>query len=225
MSVEKRRLPRTRRRARAVGSGTPPERLTDEAVQKLKAPVPGAGRSTCSTRATGSWRRGARVVPQRWRRHWACEAGVRHGAPARPRRGNRSAPAAASRSLRRSHEAAAMPTVDHLSYGLVLGRVGGRPVRPPRPRSWRARGSACSGGGKRLRRLLTDRPDRVRTRPVRAFPQADRTRDHDFTGTPAASTSGRRTTPTFARTLRRAPHGARVSGHSASCGYEVEGRS
>jgi hypothetical protein len=114
-----------------LDQGTPPERMADEAIPKLMAAVPEPMRpAVVDLLHLGYGALGGAVytaVPQRWRRHWA--SGPAYGTalwlgynagivpllqlhPGRPRR---------------PHEVA-MLAADHLLYGLVISRLGGRPI-------------------------------------------------------------------------------------------------
>ena len=114
-----------------LDQGTPPERMADEAIPKLMAAVPERMRpAVVDLLHLGYGALGGAVytaVPQRWRRHWASgpvygmalwlgyNAGIVPLLRLHPDR------------RRRPHEVA-MLAADHLLYGLVIGRLGGRPV-------------------------------------------------------------------------------------------------
>ena len=114
-----------------LDQGTPPERMADEAIPKLMAAVPEPVRpAVVDLLHLGYGALGGAVytaVPQRWRRHWASgpvygmalwlgyNAGIVPLLRLHPDR------------RRRPHEVA-MLAADHLLYGLVIGRLGGRPV-------------------------------------------------------------------------------------------------
>jgi hypothetical protein len=113
-----------------LDQGTPPERMADEAIPKLMAAVPESARpAVVDLLHLGYGALGGAVyaaVPQRWRRHWASgplygmalwfgyNAGIVPLLRLHPDR-------------RRPHEVA-MLAADHVLYGLVIGRLGGRPV-------------------------------------------------------------------------------------------------
>ncbi len=114
-----------------LGQGTPPERIADEAIPKVMAAVPASMRPGVVDLLHVSY--GAlggavyAAIPPRWRRHWVSgplfgmalwigyNAGIvplLHLHPDHPRR---------------PHEVAVLAG-DHLLYGVVIGRLGGRPI-------------------------------------------------------------------------------------------------
>lgn len=114
-----------------LDQGTPPERMAEEAIPRLMAAVPSAMRPGVLDLLHLSYGGigGAiyTVIPPRWRRHWV--SGPLFGmtlwlgyntvlVPLLRLHPNRS---------RRPHEVA-MLAMDHLLYGVIVGRLGGRPV-------------------------------------------------------------------------------------------------
>ena len=102
--------------------------MTDEAIPKLMAAVPEPVRPAVVDLLHLGYRAFGGVVDTAVPQLAAAlgeRAGVRHGTLARLQRRDRPAAPAASRSPP-PHEVA-MLAADHLLYGLVIGRLGGRP--------------------------------------------------------------------------------------------------
>lgn len=114
-----------------LGQGTPPERVADEAIPKLMAVVPAPMRpGVVDLLHVGYGAFGGAIyaaIPPRWRRHWASgpafgmalwlgyNAGIVPLLELHPDR------------PRRPHEVVVLAG-DHVLYGVVIGRLGGRPI-------------------------------------------------------------------------------------------------